>query len=248
MTVPWFFLSFTASQFGCLHSHLKGQSCLSNQVDKYHPTLPLFINYYDSSVLCNVLHFFVYSLTWMLNSIRPNTDCHKAPQKHLFLEESHTQDIWIPSSLSILLSNYHSSIAVTCNILWSPSQKFICQVECIWTTGQEGRFGKENKQDLYLLKDPCLNCVTSKCPELDYFNCRTEISRHVKPVHSVSTVEEPTRGKTELWVCLGSPDCSGPNTLTLSPSVWVPPGPALHQGAGTTKHETIFKRNRTMYF
>lgn len=91
----------------------------------------------------------------MVNSIRPNTDRHETPQKHLFVEESCSQDIWIPSSLSILLLNYHSSIAVTCNIPWSLSQKFIYQVEGIQTRGQERIFGKESKQDVHLLKDPC---------------------------------------------------------------------------------------------
>lgn len=173
----------------------------------------------------------------MVNSIRPNTDRHETPQKHLFVEESCSQDIWIPSSLSILLLNYHSSIAVTCNIPWSPSQKFIYQVEGIQTRGQEGIFGKESKQV------PPQRSM--QCPELYYFNCRTEESRHAKPVHLGSTVEEPTHGKSELWVHLGSPYCSGPNKLILSSSVWDSTWACTHQGAGATKHKTIFKRNGT---
>lgn len=116
------------------------------------------------------------------------------------------------------------------------------QVECIWTTGQEGWFGKESKQDVYLLKDPC-DVLTLIILTAGLKNPDT-----TKAVHLGSIVEEPTDGKTELWVRLGSPDCSGPNTLILSSRVWGFTWACTLQGASTTKHKTIFKRNATNVF
>lgn len=55
----------------------------------------------------------------MVNSVRPNTDCHKTPQKHQFVEDSHSLVIWKPFSLPTLLLNPEQLpfITVTCNIL-----------------------------------------------------------------------------------------------------------------------------------
>jgi len=80
------------------------------QVNEYnHPTSPLFTSYYDSSILHNTLHLFLYPLTTMVNSIRHNTDCHKTPRKLQFVEGSHSLVIWKPFSLStLLLSQSHT--------------------------------------------------------------------------------------------------------------------------------------------
>lgn len=65
-------------------------------------------------------------------------------------------------------------------------------------------------------------------PELNHFECRTvKYTEIAQRAHLGTTVEEPKYGKIELWVCLASPDCSGPNTLIFSSVVRALHGPAL---------------------
>lgn len=204
----------------CIHIW-KDRAAWVIPVNKYHhPTLPLFLSYYESSILCNMLHFFVNSLTWMVDSIRPNTDCHKTPQKHQFVEESCSWVIWKPFSLLILLLSYHSSIAVICSSLQSPSQKFIYQVEYILTTGQEGRFGKENKQDVYLLKDPC-----------NVLNLIILTAGLKNPDTAKSSTFREYCGRANAWqnwaVSLPGLSCPFWTQHIWVPSVWGPTWPAL---------------------
>lgn len=86
------------------------------------------------------------------------------------------------------------------------------------------------KQEVYLLRDQwsILNSTGSsaglKYPET------TQI------VHLGTIVEEPKCGKIELGACLGSPDCSGPDTLILFSSVWGSTWAYTPQVASTAKH------------
>lgn len=100
-----------------------------------------------------MLHLLLYSVTIMVNSIRPNRDCHMTPQKTSVRWRFPFIVIWKPSSLSFLLNpEHHSSITVTREILSSQSQKFMDWVGVHTKHRARGEAGKWSKQEVHPLR------------------------------------------------------------------------------------------------
>lgn len=81
----------------------------------------------------------------MVNSIRPNTDCHKTPQKHQFAEDSHSLVIWKPFSLSTLLLNLEQLLSPFYHSYMQYSIKSVTKVHLLSWRVQGKRGDLESK-------------------------------------------------------------------------------------------------------
>lgn len=164
-----------------------------------------------------MFHLLLYSLTILVNSIRPSTDCHKTPWNYQFVEDSHSLGIWKPFVLSTLLLNLEQHHPFISYIQYPT--KSVKKVHLLsWSAYRV----QSKRGDLESKARSVPPQRSMEYPELNCFKCRTvKYPETTQIVHLGTIVEEPKCGKIELGACLGSPDCSGPDTLILFSSVGV---------------------------